>query len=250
MRGLSLVVASRGYSSLQCEGFSMRWLLLLRSTGSRCAGFSSCGSRALEHRLSSCGAQAQLPLLLRGVWDLPRPVLEPMCPALAGGFLTTAPPGKPTHGVSCGWGWGMPGSILLLYKKMQITYFHTQCFSHIIRLLAVGLSYSSKILPLIVNMGVQPLWTTNPLAPDWAWEWQLYNVAETYLPFTLHDSQFIRLYISVTCYVLRQGPQLWSSDYLACPYQTVLQDLFVDLYSVGLTDQDVFSGFPTPWERT
>ena len=26
--------------------------------GSRCAGFSSCGTRALEHRLSSCGARA------------------------------------------------------------------------------------------------------------------------------------------------------------------------------------------------
>ena len=43
---LSLVAASGGYSSLQCAGFSLRWLLLLRSTGSRRAGFSSCGSRA------------------------------------------------------------------------------------------------------------------------------------------------------------------------------------------------------------
>ena len=42
---LSLVAASGGYSSL-------------RSTGSRRAGFSSCGLRALEHRLCSCGAQA------------------------------------------------------------------------------------------------------------------------------------------------------------------------------------------------
>ena len=54
-------------------------------------GFSSCGSRALEHRLSSCGAQA---LLLRGIWDLPGGGIEPMSPALAGRFLTTAPPGK------------------------------------------------------------------------------------------------------------------------------------------------------------
>ena len=53
---------------------------------------SSCGSRALEHRLSSCGTRAQL---LCGTWDLPRPGLEPMSPALVGGFLTTAPPGKP-----------------------------------------------------------------------------------------------------------------------------------------------------------
>ena len=29
------------------------------------------------------------------MWDLCRPGLEPVSPALAGGFLTTAPPGKP-----------------------------------------------------------------------------------------------------------------------------------------------------------
>ena len=29
------------------------------------------------------------------MWDLPGPGLEPMSPALAGGFLTSAPPGKP-----------------------------------------------------------------------------------------------------------------------------------------------------------
>ena len=28
------------------------------------------------------------------MWDLPGPGLEPMSPALAGGFLTTVPPGK------------------------------------------------------------------------------------------------------------------------------------------------------------
>ena len=32
--------------------------------------------------------------MLRGMWDLPGPGLEPVSPALAGGFLTTAPPGK------------------------------------------------------------------------------------------------------------------------------------------------------------
>ena len=45
-RGLSPVVTSGGYSSLGCAGFSLRWLLLLRSTGSRYARFSSCGTRA------------------------------------------------------------------------------------------------------------------------------------------------------------------------------------------------------------
>ena len=76
--------------------------------------FSSCGKRGplfigvrgpltiaaslvAEHRLqtcrlSNCGSRAQL---FRGMWDLPRPGLEPMSPALAGRFSTTAPPGKP-----------------------------------------------------------------------------------------------------------------------------------------------------------
>ena len=90
---LSLVAASRGYSSLWCAGFSLWWLFLLRSSGSRHAGFSSCGLWALERWLSSCGARASL---LRGMWELPGPGLEPLSPALAGGFLTTAPPGKPT----------------------------------------------------------------------------------------------------------------------------------------------------------
>ena len=56
---VSLVAASGGYSLLQCAGFSLWGLLLLWSTGSRCAGFSSCGSWAPESRLSSCGTWAQ-----------------------------------------------------------------------------------------------------------------------------------------------------------------------------------------------
>ena len=48
--------------------------------------------RLQTRRLSSCGTRSQL---LRGMWDLPRPGLKPVSPALAGGFLTTAPPGKP-----------------------------------------------------------------------------------------------------------------------------------------------------------
>ena len=46
MRGVSLVAESGGYSSLRCAGCSLRWLLLLQSTGSRHEGFSSCGARA------------------------------------------------------------------------------------------------------------------------------------------------------------------------------------------------------------
>ena len=59
--GLSLVAASGGYSSLWCAGFSLWCLLLLRSTSSRHAGFSSCGAQAsvvVVHGLSSCGTRA------------------------------------------------------------------------------------------------------------------------------------------------------------------------------------------------
>ena len=38
VRGLSLVAASRAHSSSRCTGLSLSWPLLLRSTGSRCAG--------------------------------------------------------------------------------------------------------------------------------------------------------------------------------------------------------------------
>ena len=49
--------------------------------------------RLQTRRLSSCGSRAQS---LRGTWDLPRPGLEPVSPALAGRPSTTAPPGKPS----------------------------------------------------------------------------------------------------------------------------------------------------------
>ena len=57
-RFFSLVVASGGHTPVAVRGlFSSRWLHLLRSTGCRRVG---CSSWALEHRLCSCGAQAQL----------------------------------------------------------------------------------------------------------------------------------------------------------------------------------------------
>ena len=54
-------------------------------------------SLVAEHRLqtrrfSNCGSWAQS---LRGMWDLPRPELEPVSPALAGRLSTAAPPGRP-----------------------------------------------------------------------------------------------------------------------------------------------------------
>ena len=49
--------------------------------------------RLQTRRLSSCGSRAQP---LRGMWDPPRPGLEPASPALAGRLPTAAPPGKPS----------------------------------------------------------------------------------------------------------------------------------------------------------
>ena len=128
---LSLVVVSRGYSLLQCLGFSLRWSLLLWSTGSRSKGFSRCSSWALQHRLNSCGAWAYLfpsiwdlpgpgmetmslwdlpgpgmetmslwdlpgpGMETMSLWDLPGPGMETMSPALSGRFFTIKPSGKP-----------------------------------------------------------------------------------------------------------------------------------------------------------
>ena len=64
--GLSLGAASRGYSSLWCVDFShccgfsccRAWALGTLASVVVARGLSSCGSRALECRLSSCGAWA------------------------------------------------------------------------------------------------------------------------------------------------------------------------------------------------
>ena len=58
-RGLSLIAASGGYSSLQCASFSLRWLLLLQSMGCRRVGFSSCSMWAQQLWLTGSRAQAQ-----------------------------------------------------------------------------------------------------------------------------------------------------------------------------------------------
>ena len=54
-------------------------------------GLNGWGSGALEHRVSSWGAQASL---LCGMWELPGPGIEPVSPALAGRFFSNEPPGK------------------------------------------------------------------------------------------------------------------------------------------------------------
>ena len=82
----------RARATLRC-GAKASWALGVRASVVVAFGLSSSGSLALELRLSSCGTWASL---LCGMWDLPGPGLEPMSPALTGGFLTTAPPEKPS----------------------------------------------------------------------------------------------------------------------------------------------------------
>ena len=99
----SLLLAVLGLRCRTQASSTCRW------PAPRCGGFFCCGPQALgvqfsvvvTHRLSSCGSRAlecglgshgtwtQLPC---GMWDLPRPGIEPVSPALAGGFLTTGPP--------------------------------------------------------------------------------------------------------------------------------------------------------------
>ena len=85
---LGLRFCARAFSS-----WGERRPLLIAVCGPLIIAASLVAEHGLQtHRLSSCGSGAQL---LRGMWDLPRPGLEPVSPALAGRFSTTAPPGKP-----------------------------------------------------------------------------------------------------------------------------------------------------------
>ena len=84
-------------SSFLCEGFLSscgKWgPLFIAVHGSLTIAASLDAEHRLQtRRLSYCGSWAQL---LHGMWDLPRPGIEPVSPALAGRFSTTAPPGKP-----------------------------------------------------------------------------------------------------------------------------------------------------------
>ena len=92
--------------------------------------------RLQTRRLSNCGSRAHL---LCSMWDLPRPGLEPVSPALAGRFSTTAPPGKPQISL---WDtdfiyfWYMPrdriagsyGVLFLILRNCHIV-FHNGCTS-------------------------------------------------------------------------------------------------------------------------
>ena len=125
------------------------WLIAMLGLHFCARAFSSCGKRGplfiavcgpltvaaslvAEHRLqtrrlSSCGARAQL---LRGMWDPPRPGLEPVSPALAGGLSTTAPPGKPNKydfyvdiPKTCFMNWEELGNFFWILSLLRVFFF-------------------------------------------------------------------------------------------------------------------------------
>ena len=89
-----LVVVSRGYSFLWCVGFSCcraqalgTWPSIVAAPRAQllwCGGPRVCRLQRLWHRAQ----------IAQGMWNLPRPGVEPVSPALAGGFPSTGPPGK------------------------------------------------------------------------------------------------------------------------------------------------------------
>ena len=96
-------------SSCGCRGYSVvavHWLLIVPAShcsyGAQAlghAGFSSCSTWTyllwlLDSRAhNGYGTWTQL---LHSMWDLSRPGIKPMSPALAGGYCITEPPGKPS----------------------------------------------------------------------------------------------------------------------------------------------------------
>ena len=82
--------------SLHCVGFLWLWwagaTLSCGEQASHCSDFSCCRAQALGCvGFSSCGIRVYL---LCGMWNLPRSGIKSMSPALAGGFLSTMPPGS------------------------------------------------------------------------------------------------------------------------------------------------------------
>ena len=94
----SLVVGREAHSPAEVQGFSLRWLLVSECglQGTQAAVAAACGSVAAAPGLQSPGSVVSRVLLLHGRWDLPLPGIQPVSSALAGGFFTTEPPGKPS----------------------------------------------------------------------------------------------------------------------------------------------------------
>ena len=86
------------------------------------------------------------------MWDLPGPGLEPVFPALAGGFLTTVPPGKSCSwffgsGIEAEFGWAV--FLLHLVRAVSFTHLHSPGGW-------VGLEVPSKLYSHVLHFGASP----------------------------------------------------------------------------------------------
>ena len=79
--------------------------------------------------LRSCGTRAYSFI---GMWDLPRPGIEPISSALAGRFLTTGPPGK----------YSSPFFFFLVMNS-KFFFFGYHCMTYLLRLLLCLYSYNA-----------------------------------------------------------------------------------------------------------
>ena len=79
------------------------------------------------------------------MWDLPRPGLEPVSPALAGGFLTTVPPGK--------------SSTTFYLRENKMTEAPLALWTPWVGLISPGLELGGRALP-------HPSATATPVSPE------------------------------------------------------------------------------------
>ena len=128
MAVLGLRFCARAFSSCGKRG-----PLFIAVRGPLTIAASLVGEHRLQtHRLSNCGSRVQL---LRGMWDLPRPRLEPVSPALAGRFSTTVPPGKPQYllndsllSILLPLAWRREDRVCMGKKKDQDYFWITRCY--------------------------------------------------------------------------------------------------------------------------
>ena len=100
LKFIYLLLAVLGLCCWQAFSRCREWgLPFVGSWASPCRGFSYCGAQALgggfsDGGFSNCSSWALEHRLMCSMWNLPRPGVQPVPPALAGGFLSMVPPGK------------------------------------------------------------------------------------------------------------------------------------------------------------
>ena len=109
-----------GFSLAASSGGCIEWKFLI-TAASLVAGLWGTDSAAVAHRLR---------LLLHRMWNLPGLGIEPVSPALAGGFFTTEAPGKPRkeHVSSLGSGDDTHAALCSLTHSFK-GHFHVQALS-------------------------------------------------------------------------------------------------------------------------